>query len=65
MTADDYVNTALLMMPSTMQQRQQIAAELRSPSPRGWRTAIRWTTCCDSSVIPRSSPIPICQRSRW
>ncbi len=29
-TADDYVNTVLEMMPSTMPQRQQIAAELRS-----------------------------------
>jgi uncharacterized RDD family membrane protein YckC len=29
-TADDYVNTVLAMMPPTMPQRQQIAAELRS-----------------------------------
>lgn len=29
-TADDYVNTVLQMMPPTMPQRQQIAAELRS-----------------------------------
>ena len=29
-TADDYVNTVLGMMPPTMPQRQQIAAELRS-----------------------------------
>ena len=29
-TADDYVNTVLGMMPATMPQRQQIAAELRS-----------------------------------
>ena len=30
MTADDYVNTVLQMMPPTMPQRAQIAAELRS-----------------------------------
>ena len=30
MTADDYVNRVLELMPATMPQRQQIAAELRS-----------------------------------
>ena len=64
-TADDYVNTVLGMMPPTMPQRAQIAAELRSHIAE--RLAHGHTMDEVLKQLGRScrrSPTPICRRSR-